>query len=188
MPGRLLREALERMPPPINHRTGGIYRIVPVDEEFVGGPEAIAAIVECCNQPLIYDLLFAERCAGVPYSESDAAGFLDWCRAGWREGTHFPFVLCDAGGTVAGAMDIKSAERPSAEIGYWLSADHSGVMTNAVRALAMMARHAGYRGLHALVRPENDRSHRVLQRAGFHPAGRAERGGKVYDRYALALG
>ncbi|MBS1911532.1 MAG: GNAT family N-acetyltransferase [Bacteroidetes bacterium] len=187
MPGRLLREVLERMPPPINHRTGGVYRIVPVDEDFTGGAAAIEAIVECCNQPLIYDLLFAERCAGVPYSGSDAAGFLDWCRAGWREGTHFPFLLCDAGGTIVGAMDIKSAERPTAEIGYWLSADHSGVMTNAVRILATIAGHAGYRGLHALVRPGNDRSRGVLDRAGFRPAGRAERGGNVYDRFALAL-
>lgn len=123
-------------------------------------------IVLICNEPPIYDLLFAERCAGKPYALADAERFLAWAERGWCDGTHFVYLIRGEGGGTAGAVDIKSANLPSAEIGYWLGARHSGVMTNAVRALCELAQIAGYAELFELVRQTNLRSANVLARAG----------------------
>ncbi|MBC8145248.1 MAG: GNAT family N-acetyltransferase [bacterium] len=141
-------------------------------------------IVRICNEPLIYSMLFASAFEGRRYERDDALRFLDWGDAGWEEATHFVYVITDATGAIAGAIDIKSPTFSSAEIGYWLSAEHSGVMTAAVVAITSLAHDAGFVELHALVRPENERSARVLTRAGFERAGNVDREGRVYDRYA----
>lgn len=127
----------------------------------------VATIVTICNQPHVYQMLFATRCAGRPYGEADAQRFLIWAQQGWVEQRYFVFLIRTPTGQIAGTLDIKSATRPFAEIGYWMDATHPGVMTNAVIVLTQLARMAGYKQLFARVRLDNPRSARVLQRAGF---------------------
>lgn len=172
--------------PLVNARTGERYELVPARDADTPVSD-IAAIVSVCNEPAIYDLLFAERCAGRPYAAADAERFLSWAARGWQGGTHFVYLIRCESGEVAGAIDIKSANRESAEIGYWLSAAHSGVMTNAVIALLERARAAGYAELHALVRPTNIRSANVLKRAGFTAGRTMTRNNIVYDRWEKRL-
>lgn len=147
---------------------------------------AIGEITRICNEPMIHSTLFAEV-LGRAYAEADAENFFEWAEAGWSAGTHFVYAIVDGSGAVAGAIDIKSSDRASAEIGYWLSAGHSGVMTSAVEALCAIAASAGFEALHALVCPTNDRSARVLQRAGFTFASEVERAGRAYRRYDRRL-
>lgn len=165
------------------HGRGDQYRLTPTllhDES----PTTADEIVGICNESLIYSMLFEGPFGGRSYERDDALRFLDWGDAGWEEETHFVFLITEDDGKVAGAIDIKSPEAASAEIGYWLSAEHSGVMTNAVIALTELARAAGFVELHALVRPENSRSARVLRRAGFESAGTTVRDGRTFDRFA----
>jgi RimJ/RimL family protein N-acetyltransferase len=171
-----------------NFRTGETYLLTPAGLALESAPTDIPQIVSICNEPAIYDFLFAVRLQGTPYATADAERFLSWSRRGWEEGAYFVYVLRDASGTVAGAMDIKSNNLASAEIGYWLSSAHSGVMTNAVVQLAQNAHAAGYRQLFAWVRVTNTRSQGVLERAGFTRAERVERNGYWYDRYLFSLG
>ncbi len=84
-------------------------------------------------------------------------------------------------------MDIKSANLESAEIGYWLSAHHSGVMTNAVCALVQLARDAGYAELFALIRPTNTRSANVVARAGFTLGETLTKNETMYQRWVMHL-
>lgn len=93
--------------------------------------------------------------------------WLSWASQGWRANTHFCFAVTDDSGAIAAACDIKSRDPDGAEIGYWASARHRGVMTNAVSAMCEAARQAGFRSLMARVRHENSRSQAVLARAGF---------------------
>ena len=131
---------------------------------------SIEQIVHICNQPLIYQILFQARFNGKPYTQDDARQFLTWARQGWSESSHFVFLMMTENGDIAGAMDIKSADLEAAEIGYWASADHSGNTTNAVLALMRAASAAGFRRFIAYVRKSNEKSQRVLLRAGFSVA------------------
>lgn len=73
---------------------------------------------------------------------------------------------------------------PLAEIGYWLSRHHSGVMTGAVNALCVMAARVGYEALLGLVREGNDRSANVLKRAGFDGSDPfVNKTGRTYARF-----
>jgi len=156
---------------PLTHpRSGKVYTLTRADA-LQDTPALRADLTAACNEPLIYDWLFRERCGGQPYSDADAAAFLAWLRAGWRDGTHFVFALQSPCGRTVGALDIKSADTDAAEVGYWLSARHSGLMTLAVQALEDVARQAGYRSLYARVRPGNARSLNVTARAGWMDAG-----------------
>lgn len=179
-------EPLAKRSPILNARTDANYELVPASAENTSNAD-IPTIVSICNEPPIYNLLFAARSGGNPYSQADAERFLAWGARGWREGTHFLFLIRSDSGEVAGAMDIKSPNLESAEIGYWLSAHHSGVMTNAVCALVRLARNAGYAELFALVRPTNTRSANVVARAGFTQGETITRNETVYHRWVIRL-
>jgi RimJ/RimL family protein N-acetyltransferase len=169
-----------------NHRGDRAYALTPV---IILEPSAThaAEIARICNEPLIYSMLFADLLGGRPYGEHDATRFLEWAEAGWEEGSHFVYVLVDPSGRIAGAVDIKSPSLSSAEIGYWLGVEHGGVMTHAVVAIGEIAHDAGFAELFGLVRPDNERSARVLERAGYIPNGDIERNGRTYRRYLRRL-
>lgn len=151
-------------------RSGTVYTLIRADA-LPDTPEVTAQLIAACNEPLIYDWLFRERCQGQPYGEADAASFFSWMRAGWSDAAHFVFALRSPGGELAGVLDIKSADLDGAEVGYWLRASHSGLMANALHALETLAWAAGYRALYARVRPGNLRSQAVLRRAGWQDQG-----------------
>jgi RimJ/RimL family protein N-acetyltransferase len=179
-------ELLANRCPLTNARTGAEYELVPADAANTSDDDVLA-IVSICNEPAIYDLLFAERCKGKPYARTDAERFLAWAARGWHDGTHFLYLIRASSGEVAGAVDIKSATLESAETGYWLSVRHSGVMTNAVTALLRLARKAGYAELFALVRPTNILSANVVRRAGLTIGRTVTKNNVVYDRWQIRL-
>lgn len=168
-----------------NYVSRACYTLVPLDARFVR-PTAASEIAERCNERLIYEMLFARMMNGRSYSEQDAEGFMSWAREGWSKATHFVFLLLAPDGKVAGAIDIKSTNVASAEIGYWLGREHSGVMTNAVSAVVEIAAGAGYRKLHAWVQDSNARSIAVLKRAGFRVVGHGGRVGEFLTRFERA--
>jgi RimJ/RimL family protein N-acetyltransferase len=169
----------------INHLTGAIYHIFSCDESFVLTYEDIQRIVEVCNQEAIYNLLFKERLGGKAYELENAEGFISWAKEGWNTRGYFVFLVRDENERIVGALDIKSANIESAEIGYWASADSPGFMTNAVRELVLVAKEMGYKQLYAFVKPSNSRSANVLIRAGFQYSGEVSVDSKTYKRYEL---
>ncbi len=143
-------------------------------------PAASARITSICNQTTVYHNLFQERLKSAPYTVSDAVEFLAWASAGWRLGTHFVFFIIHDQFGIVGAIDSQSAELDNAEIGYWADANHPGNVTNAVLAMVNSALETGFVRFTAYVRPENLKSSRVLERAGFSPSlGAQERDGFV---------
>ena len=151
--------------PLTNHHTGQTYHLVRASDVPTGA-EALARIAAICNEPEIYEWLFRGRLSGQAYTPDMARHFLQWAGEGWAAGTHFVFTVVDRDGAVAAACDIKTNTR-IAEIGYWSSRNHRGVMTNAVRGLITLATEAGFVGLFARTKPGNTRSEAVLARAGF---------------------
>ncbi len=135
----------------------------------------------------MYDLLFAERFQGRAYTPEDAAGFLRWGAAGWLAGTHFLFLITTAAGKIVGAADIKSPDLARAEVGYWMNAEHPGVMTNAVMKLCQIAQQAGYQSLVALTKAHNLKSAAVLECAGFTYAAECTRNEQPYRQYTRNL-
>lgn len=129
----------------------------------------IAALVRICNEPAIYDFLFRERLEGQPYPTSKAESFISWGASGWREGTHFVFIVTtdETPFRIVAAADIKSADLNAAEVGYWASVEHSGVMTPVVSKMCSLAKEAGYQSLFARVRKNNSRSISVLSLNDF---------------------
>ena len=103
-----------------------------------------------------------------------------------REGEGFSFVILEVGShEVVGQIRFFGWYPPlaSAEVGYWLGRRHwgKGYASEAVR----LACRFGFRTMHlhrinAVVVTGNDRSSRVLEKAGFHREGtsrRSERAG-----------
>ncbi len=156
---------------PLTHPLSGkIYTLARADA-LEGTPDEVADLIAACNEPLIYDWLFRERLEGQPYTGVQAASFFNWTRSGWQSGTHFVFALASPCGRLVGLLDIKSADPTAAEVGYWLSSKHRGLMGAALEALETLARNAGCRSLYARIRPGNGRSQAVVQRAGWVDTG-----------------
>lgn len=153
---RLIRNAL----------TGSEYSLVALDL-IEPSDEVIAQVTSICNEPLVYGWLFRKMLSDQPYPPSKAREWFARGKDGWKENAHFVFAVLDQKGGFAAACDIKSADVSWAEVGYWSSNDHRGVMTNAVVGLIDLAREAGFERLFAETRPGNTRSQGVLRRAGF---------------------
>jgi RimJ/RimL family protein N-acetyltransferase len=168
-----------------NARTGALYALESVDDALRFGPHAAAQVAAVCAEPLIYARLFRDRLGGQPYDAANGLRFLTWAESHWRTGTAFVFVITHPFDGIIGALDIKSTDLDGAEIGYWLSARHSGVMTNAVTLMRDLAWAAGYRALFALTDPDNTRSQAVLTRVGFVEDGLFERNGETYRMFRI---
>lgn len=170
------------------YRTGDVFSLVSADDSARFSAADRERIVAVCNEPLIYEMLFAGRLGGRAYGNNDAREFLEWAEAGWLQRNYFVFLIVSPSNGVVGAIDIKSPNLEAAEIGYFASAEHPGLMTNTVIGLCGLALRAGYRSLFALVQPHNQRSAAVLSRSGFMADGEAQRGEKTLLRFTRELG
>lgn len=170
-----------------NRKTGALYRLVRADAA-APGPERIEQVRAICNERPVYDILFAHIFGGKPYTAEAAAGFLKWAAQGWRERTHFIFLILDGAGAICGNVDVKAPDLDGAEIGYWAAAAHAGIITPALGAVCGIARAAGYKSFFAYVVPHNGRSIAVLTRNGFalKEAG-VQYKGKTCDLYRKPL-
>ena len=142
--------------------TAAQYQLVPISKIELSKLN-IATIHSICNEPEIYEWLFSP----TQYTVEKAKGFLVSGKKGWEEGTHFVFLLLDPQGSIAGAIDIKSAKVDAGEIGYWVSKAHTGIATAAVEKVVQIARTAGYSTVFAQTKAGNQRSINVLLRNGF---------------------
>lgn len=152
---------------PITHyKTGAVYFLKSFDETFPYSEKEIARIVEINNQTHIYNWIWNDRLDGKPYPIEKAEGFRDFAVSGWNKQEWFVFLIVDEERKILGALDIKSNNQ-EAEIGYWMSAEGSGLMTNAVSALCEIAKLSGFKSLVALVKPGNEASSNILLRNTF---------------------
>lgn len=138
-------------------------------------PEDLERIVEVCNQPRVRIWVTERYATGRDgsYTLEDAKKFISMADDGWANKQAFVYLIRDEEGQVMGAIDIKSANKSGAEIGYWAdtSRDQGGYMTNALNLLCDIAAGAGYESLSAYVMPRNAASIGVLSRNGFVNAG-----------------
>ncbi len=169
--------------PIANHVDGRSYELVRASD-VPRAPATFARLVHICSEPAIYDWLFRGPLGGEPYTEDKAREFLKWACDGWSAGTHFVFFVLDDKRSIAAACDIKSNDLV-AEMGYWASQGHRGVMTNTVNALSGLAAKAGFQRLYARTREGNTRSQAVLLRARFSLVGDEPDG---HARFELPLG
>ncbi len=108
-----------------------------------------------------------------PYSENDARAFAQVAARGWAEGSSATFVIAQGpGGDGLGVIGLHlfAADPGLAEVGYWLAtrARGRGAATMAVRLLAGWAfGELGIKRLNLTTAPDNVRSQRVAERAGF---------------------
>jgi RimJ/RimL family protein N-acetyltransferase len=166
-----------------NQLTGRSYELVGACD--VGDDDAtVARIVSICNEPAVYEWLFRGPLEGRPYEEAKAREWLRWAKDGWTSGTHFVFAVLDDQQCIVAACAIKG-NTPSAEVGYWASQWHRGVMTNALLKISALAAGAGFRELFAKTKKGNSKSQGVLRRAGFTQSADDEGG---YERFSLRLG
>ncbi len=167
-----------------NAITGAQYKVQPI-WKLDASPKNLGDITAICIGELVYEWCFRTLCDGEPYPAKMASDWMSWGTEGWERETHFVYVVIDADGAVAAACDIKSADLERAEVGYWSSADHRGVMTNAVRAVIQLADDAGFRVLFADIHLDNRRSLAVIQRCGFQQADRQPtiKGHTPFDRH-----
>lgn len=149
-----------------NALTGELYSLHPIDS-IQPTESHIEKVTSICNEPEIYQWLYSEMFDGQPYPSESAVEWISWGAEGWQNGTHFVFVVLDSTGVIVAACDIKDTDPERAEIGYWASVGHRGIMTNAVKAMLDLAEQAGFRGFFAEVLPKNLRSQAVLNRSGF---------------------
>lgn len=151
----------------LNYKTGeNCYLASCENEDLFTGPD-INRIVACCSQELIYNFLFREKLKGQPYTKDQAVSFIKWAARGWQDQSWFVFIIRNSQNKLIGAIDLKSNNLDSSEMGYWADANESGIMSNAVTKLLALAKSAGYKNIYATTMLNNDRSQQVLIRNGF---------------------
>ncbi len=158
----------------INFKTGEYYKLLGGLEISLSEKDIIS-IQETCSQKEIYNILFKLRFHDKPYTLEDANLFVKYVQEGWKNSTHFVFLIRNTENKIVGAIDIKSPDLDRAEVGYWADVNSRGFMTNALTEICSIAKKAKYKKLFAEVRPDNYKSAAVLQRVGFVEVGTNER-------------
>ena len=123
-------------------------------------------ITNCCNEYLIFHWIFKDIFPNG-YNIEHAKNFLNWAKSGWVNNTHFVFAILSNKNEYVGSVDLKSNNLNKCEIGYWVSESHSGLATNAISNLIVIARSAGYKKLYALTKNKNKKSENVLLNNNF---------------------
>jgi RimJ/RimL family protein N-acetyltransferase len=164
-----------------------------VDELLIRSPvlDDIAAIA-----PAFLDPDVGGEAGLPPLTEPELRAFMQHeLPAMQASGFLNPFVIVEQGGTIAGGITLHhyDEQRSRIEVGYWLlpTGRGRGIATRAVRTLADHVHGNGVLRLEAVVRPENERSIRVLERLSFTREGRARqllryRGGRA-DAFLYSL-
>lgn len=150
----------------VNHLTQEQYSLTPAPY-IPDDPMIYEKISSICNEKQIYSMLFNHTLQGTVYSTEKASQFITWAKEGWKNEHYFVYLICTKNGTPVGALDIKSSNLDCAEIGYWCSEKHRGLMTNGVTLLCSLAKHSGYKKFSAEVLKDNLQSEKVLLRNSF---------------------
>ncbi len=145
-----------------SRKTGKMYSMVRADSISLG-ETAVSQIAKVCDEPEIYDNVFAAIFKGKRYSSDNARTFTKLISEGWVKGSRFDWLILHDG-KIVGTIGIKSLE---GEIGYWESNKHPGVMTLVTQTLCFQAKRAGFSSLWAYVKKANIPSIKVLEGAGF---------------------
>lgn len=165
-----------------NAKNGRVYWFLPADQ-VRKNPKIFAQMVEICNESLIYETLFRKMLNGFPYTERLASDFIDFAHHGWEKHTHFVFFILDQDENLVGCCDIKSNNLEEAEIGYWLSQDHSGIMSNVIEELKTQAFATGFKKLSAFCTPNNTKSQEVLKRCLLNFVSEVSKDGRALQKY-----
>jgi RimJ/RimL family protein N-acetyltransferase len=164
-----------------------------VDELLIRRPvlEDVAAIA-----PAFFDPDVGGEAGLPPMTEAELRAFIQHeLPAMQASGFLNPFLILEGTGKIAGGITLHhyDDQRSRIEVGYWLlpAGRGRGIATRAVRTLADHVHANGVLRLEAVVRPENDRSIRVLERLGFTREGTLRqllryRGGRA-DAYIYSL-
>ncbi len=170
----------------VNFLTGEKYEMLGgLDMSF--SEDDVKKITKICSQKDAYDILFKNRLSGKPYTEKNARSFIDWIKDGWKNQTHFVFLIRKQDSEIIGAIDIKSPDLNRAEIGYWADENYRGFMTSAVNELFFIAKESGYIKLFAGVLAKNNKSIAVLERTGFRKVKEDKKDGEDHFIYEKEL-
>ncbi|MFW5719896.1 MAG: GNAT family N-acetyltransferase [Candidatus Dojkabacteria bacterium] len=172
-----------------NFHTKKTGTLIPLNNDAPITEADIARISSICDTPRVFDILFAELDAfkGRRYLSSDAEYWVKKSRESWSKSESFVYLIRDEKENIVGTIDIKSTDLHNGEIGYWASENDPGWMTNALLELVKLAKNAGYMKVFGLVRTINDRSMKVLQRAGFTEVPAPEDKKEHYRMFELEL-
>ena len=138
-----------------------------------------AAIARYCND---WSLARFTSRLPYPYTEEDAAWFVNNCEAAWASGDEYRFAVCSDDAMIA-CCGAAPKENGAFELGYWVGAPHRGrgVATEMVRALIGYAfAHHNAARITAGYFADNEASGRVLEKLGF------QRTSDVVDTFSLA--
>lgn len=171
------------------HSTEEIFTIESLDNNSIINEQDIEQITKVCNEELIYKICFKDKFLHhhKTYSIDDAKNFIKYAKEGWKNNDIFTFIIRNPMNQIVGALDIKSSNLLTSEIGYWLSCNATGVMTNAVLILLNIAKESGYKSLYALTILNNTKSQNVLLRTGFNNEGIINHAGKEYIKFTKIL-
>lgn len=150
------------------------------------------------DAPAIANALADRRIADMtsrirhPYPEADAETFVFSTRKNNHDGTGLGLVITpkDKPNQVIGALSLSpdSAAASALVLGYWIRVDQWGhgfareAATSMTQTGFMLSRADA---LHATVKPDNEASHRILARIGFHKTGQESRFMPARDREEL---
>lgn len=127
-----------------------------------------------------------------PYPEGAAESYIAYSRASETSETIWGI---DLDGALIGIISMSPKEGGVGDIGYWLAPQlwGGGLMSEALSAIEVYAREAGFKRLFASVHQGNEGSAKVLMKCGFSYIGEAEthsisRGGMVQAwEYSMEL-
>lgn len=129
-------------------------------------PDDAPAVFAACQDPEIPRFLPVPQ----PYAERTAREFVVIRRADWDGEDERSFAITDARtGEVLGSIARHRRAEHRVEFGYWLApeARGRGIATRALRLIAGWSLAGGYIRLELFIHPDNTRSGRVAERAGF---------------------
>lgn len=129
----------------------------------------------------------------LPYMEADVERMLREDERHWEDHGFGPWALVEReSGSVVGRGGLWWTEldgRLEVELPWAIRSSQwgRGLATDAARAAARWAAELGFHEVIALILPQNLASRRVAEKAGFQPAGEAERAGLSHIVYRLGL-
>jgi RimJ/RimL family protein N-acetyltransferase len=169
-----ISRTIERYP------SGESCTLLSVDQTYAQTDQDQKNIAKLFNQPSIYKLFLAETWKGREFSAEDARTFIGNAQKNWISKKSFIFLVRNPENDIVAVLTIKSPNLDSAEIGFWASENYPGIMTNALIELCDIAQRAGYKQLFGKTMADNEKSLRVLNRAGFNEEKPIEQRGLIW--------
>jgi RimJ/RimL family protein N-acetyltransferase len=164
-----------------NYHSAEKVKLIPVENIKVD-TNFLKQLNRLMNLPEI-SYLFDSYKVGNKINEIGTKKYINYAIKSWGIGSNFIYFILDENDIVVGSIDLQKENDESASLGFWISPEKLGFMTNILNYFLKLKVVRNYKTINSYTKPTNLKAINLLRRLNFIEQNKIE--GKNLLKFSL---